>query len=81
MESNAKEVVIRFRIHLQINFITIRIAFAALKENQIINDFTEHLYYGKRSDKMIKGTSRQKSTKKKASLFSIFDFIKRQLYF
>ena len=30
----------------------------------ILIDFTEHPYYGKRDDKMIKGTSRQKGTKK-----------------
>jgi hypothetical protein len=30
----------------------------------ILIDFTEHPYYGKRNDKMIKGTNRQKGTKK-----------------
>ena len=30
----------------------------------ILIDFTEHPYYGKRDDKMIKGTNRQKGTKK-----------------
>ena len=30
----------------------------------VLIDFTEHPYYGKRDDKMIKGTSRQKGTKK-----------------
>jgi len=30
----------------------------------ILIDFTEHPYYGKRVDKMIKGTNRQKGTKK-----------------
>ncbi len=30
----------------------------------ILIDFTEHPYYGKREDKMIKGTNRQKGTKK-----------------
>jgi len=30
----------------------------------VLIDFTEHPYYGKRSDPMIKGTSRQKGTKK-----------------
>jgi len=30
----------------------------------VIIDFTEHPYYGKRGDKMIKGTNRQKGTKK-----------------
>jgi hypothetical protein len=30
----------------------------------ILIDFTEHAYYGKRDDKMIKGTIRQKGTKK-----------------
>ena len=30
----------------------------------ILIDFTEHAYYGKRDDKMIKGTNRQKGTKK-----------------
>ncbi len=30
----------------------------------VIIDFTEHPYYGKREDKMIKGTNRQKGTKK-----------------
>jgi len=30
----------------------------------ILIDFTEHAYYGKREDKMIKGTNRQKGTKK-----------------
>ena len=33
------------------------------KVNLLI-DFTEHAYYGKREDKMIKGTNRQKGTKK-----------------
>ena len=35
----------------------------SLKVNVLI-DFTEHPYYGKRVDKMIKGTNRQKGTKK-----------------
>jgi len=30
----------------------------------VLIDFTEHAYYGKRKDKMIKGTNRQKGTKK-----------------
>ncbi|MHA1659994.1 MAG: transposase, partial [Promethearchaeota archaeon] len=30
----------------------------------VLIDFTEHPYYGKRDDKMIKGTNRQKGTKK-----------------
>ena len=30
----------------------------------VLIDFTEHPYYGKREDKMIKGTNRQKGTKK-----------------
>ena len=30
----------------------------------VLIDFTEHAYYGKRDDKMIKGTNRQKGTKK-----------------
>ena len=30
----------------------------------VIIDFTEHPYYGKREDRMIKGTNRQKGTKK-----------------
>jgi hypothetical protein len=30
----------------------------------VLIDFTEHPYYGKRKDKMIKGTNRQKGTKK-----------------
>ncbi len=30
----------------------------------VIIDFTEHPYYGRREDKMIKGTNRQKGTKK-----------------
>jgi len=30
----------------------------------VMIDFTEHPYYGKRGDKMIKGTNRQKGTKK-----------------
>ncbi len=30
----------------------------------VMIDFTEHPYYGKREDKMIKGTNRQKGTKK-----------------
>lgn len=34
------------------------------KKVNVLIDFTEHPYYGKRSDKMIKGTSRQKGTKK-----------------
>jgi hypothetical protein len=40
----------------------------------ILIDFTEHAYYGKREDKMIKGTNRQKGTKKMRHYlaFSIF---------
>ena len=34
------------------------------KKVNILIDFTEHPYYGKREDKMIKGTNRQKGTKK-----------------
>ncbi len=34
------------------------------KKINIIIDFTEHPYYGQREDKMIKGTNRQKGTKK-----------------
>jgi len=34
------------------------------KKVNVLIDFTEHPYYGKRDDKMIKGTSRQKGTKK-----------------
>jgi len=34
------------------------------KKVNVIIDFTEHPYYGKRNDKMIKGTNRQKGTKK-----------------
>ncbi len=34
------------------------------KKINVLIDFTEHPYYGKRDDKMIKGTNRQKSTKK-----------------
>ena len=34
------------------------------KKVNVLIDFTEHPYYGKREDKMIKGTSRQKGTKK-----------------
>ena len=34
------------------------------KKVNIIIDFTEHPYYGLREDKMIKGTNRQKGTKK-----------------
>ena len=34
------------------------------KEVNILIDFTEHPYYGKRNDKMIKGSNRQKGTKK-----------------
>ena len=34
------------------------------KKVNILIDFTEHPYFGKREDKMIKGTNRQKGTKK-----------------
>ena len=34
------------------------------KKVNVIIDFTEHPYYGQRKDKMIKGTNRQKGTKK-----------------
>ena len=34
------------------------------KKVNVLIDFTEHPYYGKRDDKMIKGTNRQKGTKK-----------------
>ena len=34
------------------------------KKVNVIIDFTEHPYYGKRDDRLIKGTSRQKGTKK-----------------
>jgi hypothetical protein len=35
-----------------------------LKKVNVIVDFTEHAYYGKREDIMIKGTNRQKGTRK-----------------
>jgi len=35
-----------------------------LKKVNVLVDFTEHSYYGKRDDKMIKGTNRGKGTKK-----------------
>jgi len=41
----------------------LRIGFISKKVNVII-DFTEHPYYGQREDPMIKGTKRQKGTKK-----------------
>ena len=41
----------------------IKLDLISRKVNVLI-DFTEHPYYGKREDKMIKGTSRQKGTKK-----------------
>ncbi len=41
----------------------LRLKFISKKVNVII-DFTEHPYYGQREDKMIKGTNRQKGTKK-----------------
>ncbi len=41
----------------------LRLGLISKKVNVII-DFTEHPYYGQREDKMIKGTSRQKGTKK-----------------
>ena len=47
------------------------------KKVNILIDVTEHYYYGKRDDKMIKGTNRGKG-KKNASLLRIFDFI--QMY-
>ncbi len=34
------------------------------KRINVLIDFTEHAYYGKREDRMIKGTNRQKGTKK-----------------
>ena len=34
------------------------------KKVNVLIDFTEHPYYGKRTDKMIKGTNRQKGTRK-----------------
>ena len=34
------------------------------KKVNVLTDFTEHAYYGKRDDKMINGTNRQKGTKK-----------------
>jgi hypothetical protein len=34
------------------------------KKVNVLIDFTEHPYYGKRTDKMIKGTSRQKGTRR-----------------
>jgi hypothetical protein len=34
------------------------------KRINVLIDFTEHAYYGKRDDRMIKGTNRQKGTKK-----------------
>ncbi|MHA1671308.1 MAG: hypothetical protein ACTSV5_12140 [Promethearchaeota archaeon] len=39
------------------------LVFISRKVNILI-DFTEHPYYGKREDRMIKGTNRQKGTKK-----------------
>lgn len=41
----------------------LRLGLISKKVNVII-DFTEHPYYGQREDKMIKGTNRQKGTKK-----------------
>ena len=41
----------------------LRMGLISSKVNVLI-DFTEHPYYGKRDDKMIKGTNRQKGTKK-----------------
>jgi len=41
----------------------LKLGFISRKVNVLI-DFTEHPYYGKREDKMIKGTNRQKGTKK-----------------
>ena len=45
-----------------------------LKKVHLIIDFTEHSYYGKRTDKRIKGTNRGKGTKKMRHYlaFSIF---------
>ncbi|MHA1436083.1 MAG: transposase [Promethearchaeota archaeon] len=40
-----------------------RLQLISIKVNVLI-DFTEHSYYGKRDDKMIKGTNRGKGTKK-----------------
>lgn len=44
------------------------------KKVNVLIDFTEHPYYGKREDRMIKGTNRQKGTKKMRHYlgFSIF---------
>jgi len=47
---------IQLKDALKLNIIT--------KKINVIIDFTEHPYYGKRDDKMIKGTNRQKGTKK-----------------
>lgn len=41
----------------------VRLQLVSRKVNVLI-DFTEHSYYGKRADKMIKGTNRGKGTKK-----------------
>lgn len=41
----------------------LRFGFISKKVNVLI-DFTEHPYYGQREDKMIKGTNRQKGTRK-----------------
>ena len=41
---------------LELNFISRKV--------NILIDFTEHAYYGKREDNMIKGTNRQKGTRK-----------------
>lgn len=44
----------------------------------VLIDFTEHAYYGNREDKMIKGTNRQKGTKKMRHYLS-FSILSREI--
>jgi len=46
----------------------------------VLIDFTEHPYYGKREDKLIKGTNRQKRTKKCVIILDFHSFLEEPIY-
>ncbi|MHA1875460.1 MAG: hypothetical protein ACTSUC_03330 [Promethearchaeota archaeon] len=46
----------------------------------VLIDFTEHPYYGKSDNKMIKGTNRQKGTKKCAITLDFRSFHERLIF-
>ncbi|TXT64611.1 MAG: transposase [Promethearchaeota archaeon] len=49
------------------------------KKVNVLIDFTEHPYYGAREDKMIKGTNRQKGTKKMRLISAFHCFLEMSI--